>query len=464
MGVDLPGKWDKEADVVVLGAGAAGLSATVEMTGVGADVVLLEKESICGGSSILAGGAMAFAGTDLQKEKGIKDSVDLFRKDLIKVGERKNVPELVDAYLENQLDTYYWMKDLGIKFFGVFQASGQSVPRSHQASKLYIKILKETAEKRGAEILLETPGKRLIVDAKGRVIGVKAESKGKTISVKAKKAVILATGGFARNTEMLENFVPGMSKTIPMAGPGVTGDGHLMAFKLGAALRDMAYIKGTYGMHINYLVNRKYMILYYLGGIIINKWGRRFVDESIPYKLIGDACLKQPDAVGFEIFDSKIAEEGEKTGSHFYRPSFQKGLLVVADTIEGLAMKIGVPAQALKETIEKYNGDINLYGRDTMFGRTSLVAGTGKLVKIDTPPFYAYEAGVGMPGTYGGILVDKYMHAIDVYGCIIPRLYVAGETTGGFHGAAYMTGTALGKAFIFGRIAGRNAVKEKPWC
>jgi len=460
------GAWNDEVDVIVAGAGGAGLAAAIELADTKADVVVFEKQcSIEDTSTYQCGGLYTFAGTDFQQREGIKDSNALLYKDLIEVGQRKNNEKLVQAYVKNQLDTYYWLTNLGVKWTEIEAAAGMSVPRSHRADPAEtLIVLKEAAERKGVKLIFETAVTRLLVDKDGRVTGVTAKGKERSVGVKARKGVILATGGFGRSIKMLEAIDPRLSQIVPIVGVGHTGDGHRMAEELGAFFKDMEYVKPTFGIHVTGTSNAELTIMFYSGAIIVNKEGKRFCNESISYKDVAKAALDQPDGIGYQIFDQKIYEIGVEKAKGLrpdeaimYLDEGRIKLLVKADTIEALASKIAVPPKTLSETVDKYNIQSDA-GKDLDFGRTTLAGGVGQVIRIDTPPFYAYASKGTLPGTYGGVVVDEDMNVLNRQGKI-PSLYAAGEIVGGFHGASYMSGTAVGKALIFGRIAARNVAK-----
>ena len=453
----VPDKWDQEADVVVVGAGAAGLSAAAFLSAADKNVIVLEKTPIMGGSSLICGGALAFAGTDMQTAENIKDSNELFYKDLMTVGENVNTPYLVKAYLDNQLDTYHWLKGSGIKFSKVAVSSGMSVPRAHYVVPAeVIKTLSDNAKSKGAQIQPNTAATRLVQDDQGQIRGVLAQRGTRKISYGARRGVVLASGGFALNKELLAKFVPPMAKAKAMVGLGCQGDGLRMAWAFGADIRDTPYIKATFGFSLEPDSGQDRAYVYYSGAIIVNKQGRRFVNESISYKLVGDAALQQTDAIGFQIFDSTIRASAAKNPQVAPVDDLaRKNRFYVADTVQELAQKAGIPANALEGTIRDYNANVEK-GIDPQFGRTTLVASYGKPVKIEKAPFYAYPSTAVIIATYGGILINEKAQVVNVFGEVIPNLYAAGEITGGFHGAAYMTGSAFGKALVFGRIAGKN--------
>jgi len=452
----VPKKWDAETDVVVVGAGGAGFAAAIEAADKGAKVLMLEKLDVIGGSTILCGGALTFAGTDMQADKNVQDSNELLKKDLFKVGENVNDPVQVQAYLDNQLETYHWLKKIGVTFKQLTIASGMSVPRSHQVVPPdVIKILDETARAKGVRLMKETPVAKLVQDEKtGRIRGVQAEQRGKTRFFGARKGVVLASGGFSLNTELLARFVPPMSKARALVGAGCNGDGLKMAWAYGADLVDMPYIKATFGYHPQSKSTKERAHIYYKGAIIVNKEGKRFVNESISYKLLGDAALVQTDAVAYSIWDTKIAEAAKDDALARVDGLEKLGLVFKGDTIAELAGKIGVPAATLEETVKAYNAGIDS-GADP-FGRKTLTSAFGKPVKIENPPYSAFLSTGVILGTYGGIRVDGKARVLNIFGEPIPGLFAAGEITGGMHGAAYMTGTAFGKALIIGRVAGKS--------
>ena len=458
----MPKKWDSESDVVVIGGGGGGLAAAVESATKGASVVVLEKTPLVGGSSAICGGSLAFAGTDMQAAKDVKDSTEIFRKDLLAVGENMNDPVQVKAYLDHQLDTYYWLKKAGVKFLSLVIVSGMSLPRSHKVNPGdVIKILNDLAKAKGAKVLTGVAATRLIWDEKtGMIRGVQVERKGGIVNYGAKKGVILASGGFSLNKDLMAKFVPLMTKAKAIVGRGSTGDGLKMAWAYGADIKDMPYIKATYGNHPVADGTEDRIHIYYQGAIIVNKNGKRYVNESISYKLLADACFQQPDAVGFSIYDASIRENEMKASTSRLPVLEKKGLTYEAGSIRELAQKIGVPESTVEATVKEYNDNVDK-GVDPLFGRTTLVAAYGKPVKIEKPPFYAFPSTGVLLGTYGGIVIDGKARVLDVFGEAIPGLYAAGEVTGGLHGAAYMTGTAFGKALVFGRIAAQSVLEKK---
>lgn len=207
-------KWNEAYDIVIVGGGAGGFSAAVEAAKLGLSAVVIEKQAFYGGSSVLCGGAFTFVGTEDQKERGIKDSDELFFDDMRKVGGYKNDPELIKAYMKYDKDIYdYITKDRGIKPHSVIAVSGMSAARSHGFNPgEVVKAMHDDAVARGVKVLLNTRVERLVWDAeKQRIVGVQCDQKGKQLYIEAKKGVLLAAGGFARNKAMLEKYNPLMA-------------------------------------------------------------------------------------------------------------------------------------------------------------------------------------------------------------------------------------------------------------
>lgn len=448
--------------MLVVGGGLAGFSAALEAAEHGAQVTLLEKLDATGGSSAMSGGCLALAGTDLQQACGVEDSNELLKRDLIETGQRKNDPSLVDVYVEHQLETYRWLRSHGVEFSPSIEASsGQSVPRVHTVDPAdMVRCLAARCKETGrVALLMRTRAIRLLRrDEASPVTGVTAEGPDGNMRIHAQNGIILASGGFGRSPELMDRFAPHYAEAVFVGGKGNVGDGLLMAWKLGADLRDMAYIKGTFGKHPVDTHNDHACLAVYKGAIAVNQEGHRFVDESLSYKLLGDAVMAQSHHTAYQIFDQPIYESGDdRVRILDFSRRMEEGLIVKADNLEALARAIEVPWQVLRETIERYNRAVD-ETHDAQFGRKALVHNHGELQRIERPPFYAYPSTACVYGTYCGLRIDAAMHVIDVFGDVIPGLYAAGEVVGGFHGGAYMTGSALGKAAIFGRLAARSAL------
>lgn len=456
-GAPIPKKWDRKADVVIVGTGGAGMCAAIEAAKAGARVLVLEKEPITGGSSAICGGQFAFAPTAMQRERGIKDSTDMFFSDLMKIGQNRNDPKLVRAYVDASADCYDFLSSLGVKFETINIFAGFSVPRAHYSKPSEIlKTLKTHALSKGVTILTGTSAERLIVNGSGRVVGVlAADSRKEKINVMAAKAVILASGGFGRNPEMLEEFSNmALGQCIPINGPGSTGDGHRMAMEIGSGTK---HISLGIGPSCPTDVSTNFITMpMYQGAVILNKEGQRFVNESISYLDVASEAVKQTEALALQIGDAKVYEAAMKDALS------NKGAPKKAASLEELAPMIGLDPKVLREAIDRYNRNVDS-GKDPDFKRTTLVGISGKPFRIETPPFYGFVTKPSIISNKGGLKVNERTQVLKVFGEVIPGLYAPGEIMGGVHGAGYHTGSAVGKALVFGRIAGKFAAEEKPW-
>ncbi|SMQ72027.1 fumarate reductase flavoprotein subunit [Bacillus sp. OV166] len=450
-------------DLIILGGGLAGMSAAVEAGETGAHVLLLEKQDELGGSTVLSSGYMAFAGTDMQEKAGIIDSTETLLADMIEVGGGVNEQALVEAYGQHQLETYNWLIEHGVEFRSLEAVSGHSVPRGHiidphqaiQTLKRRVKLMSNVT------IRFNAPARRLLKNDDGWIDRVLYVAEGVERFVHASKGVIIASGGFAKSEDLLGQFAPQLKGALRIGGRGNHGDGIRMACEHGAWLKDLPYLNGTYGFHPTAAGPVKSQgLAFYKGAIMVNQFGKRFVNESISYKLLGKAAFEQLDQVSFQLWDQTVMNKSVHDDPLYDLELLKRRrLLYQADTLEELADCIDVPHEVLEETISRYNQGIE-DGEDPQFGRKSLTHNYGKPTPIEKAPFYAFESTVAMLATYAGMSVNKAAQVVNPYGEPIPGLYAAGEVTGGFHGAGYMTGSSLGKCAVFGRIAVQEALKE----
>lgn len=459
-------KYDQSYDIVIVGAGGAGLAAASEASRAGQKVLVIEKEPIVGGSSTICGGKWAVSGSELQAKQGVKDSEDLYIKDMLETGKHKNDPALVKAFVEENNKMWKFVHQEGkIEPLALNLAGGQSVPRSLVVKPSeVIAFLRKDAVDHGAKIVTKMKAERLLWDDKNKKIsGVRATRNGKTIEIEAKKGVILAAGGFSRNPELLKKYAPQLEHAAVIAGLGTQGDGIKMAQAYGADMIDTNYIKATYGFAPTAKTIAAKSNSQYMGAIAINKLGKRFGNESVSYKTFADWAFEQPEGKSFLILDDKIRKEAAKKNptqdGYLWNP-IDKGekpdYVFIGNSIEEAAQKAGLDPKAVAETVKRYNGFVDS-GKDEDFGRQGLASGKSKLVKIDQAPFYIFPATGAMIATYCGVKIDPQARVIDVFNEPIKNLYAAGEMTGGVHGASYMNGTAFSKAMAFGRIAARSA-------
>ena len=468
--VKAPQKWDESYDVVIIGAGGAGLAAACEAVMDKLSAVVFEKEPTVGGSSVICGGQWAVGGTEEQEKRGIKDSEDLFIKDMMTTGQNQNDLEVVKAYVKETKAHYEWMtKKLGVKPISVTLSGGMSVPRAHTFKPgEVIEAMRKFAVDGGAKVVLRTKAERLLWDhEKNCIAGVRVSRRGKVMNIEAKKGVVLAAGGFSRNPKMLKKYAPLLENAAVIAGLGTQGDGILMAQAYGADMIDTNYIKASYGFTLKPSTIKDMALTQFKGAIVVNKTGKRFMDESISYKTQADIAFAQPEGKSWIVFDDnirKIAMKMDPMQDGILWKPIDEGkcpdYVFMGNTIEEAAQKAGLDPKAVAETVKNYNGYVDA-GKDPEFGRAGLASGQGKLVRIEKAPFFIFPSVGAMIGTYCGIKITPKAEVVDVFGEVIPHLYAAGEMTGGVHGASYMTGTAFSKAMSFGRIAVHAIAQKK---
>lgn len=452
---------DGRAPVVVLGGGLAGYCAALEAADAGANVVVIDKATEPGGSTLHSGGSFAFAGTDLQAAHGIEDDPELLRRDLLQGGGRQIDPDLVELYVEHQLDAYDWLRTRGVEFDGVSLSGNQSAPRSHGVNirRTHALLRAAATAQPGVTEVVATVTESLVLDG-DRVVGVVTRDTAGNRITRPAQAVVLATGGFTRSARAIATFAPHLIDARRMGGADNTGDGLYLAMSAGGDLADIGTVKATFGVtaDVDGMPEAPTLLnAIYRGGIVVNTEAQRFVDESISYKIIGGICLSQPHGIGYQIFDERVMEQTipDKLVNN-YRRAMNLGYLRKADSIEALAPLVKLDPAALVATVQRYNSGVRA-GHDRDFGRSSLSGGFGTLPCIDRAPFYAYPSTAGLTSTYGGLRVDTGMRVGHVLGGSIPGLLAAGEIVGAFHGNAYMSGSSLGKCVIFGRVAGATA-------
>ncbi|MEW6663623.1 MAG: FAD-binding protein [Thermodesulfobacteriota bacterium] len=455
----LPKRWDYEADVIVVGAGTAGLPAAIMAADAGAKVAVLECMSYCASSLALVEVGPAFAGTDVQEAEGIHDSAELFYRDGME--KAKGWPEMWRLFTDYQLDTYYWCKNLGLKFEELFAVPRHSAKRGFFINAVeWLQIVEKEARERGAEILFLHRAMRLIRDAQtGRVAGLKVAVKGKMENFRANKAVILATGGFGRNRDMVLEYGPEYADYAPIMPPGHLGDGLKMAMAEGADTRGIGSAVMP-SFQVDAVTKSGNMgFIAYVGGIFVNVHGKRFCDESTRnswHGFLSREAMKQPGGLSWIVYDEKIRRK-------VIPSKFGAATPEQTDNIKALAEKAGIDVVGLNETVERYNGDIDRVGYDTEFDRRTLVADEGAPGKIDEPPFYAIRSVASTTSFKGGLRVNTLLQVVNKYDEPIQGLYACGEVAGGLWGpnGTYLPCTGISSSMTFGRIAGRNAAAEQ---
>jgi fumarate reductase flavoprotein subunit len=401
-------------DLIVVGSGAAALAAAVSASNEGLkNILVIEKEPIIGGSSAISGGAVAVSQTEFQRQQGVYDTDERFFNDLMKCGGYANDPELVRTLVSGIRQQYEWIVSRGLNPMKLMAASGMSLPRSHMFnSGLLIQLFREELNSRGIRIKTGCRAMELL-QHNGRVVGVLVMHCGKSFFIHSRKGVVLATGGFARNQALLSRYAPQMKKVKVVSGIGSNGDGFLMALNLGAYFVEGETVQASYGFTKNPSTIRDFSTIYYSGAIILNREGDRFVDESLSYKTIGEASLKQTHPVTYIFFDESVRkiQMSRRPVDHALWSPFDRGLTPSycfrGKSVYEVADKAGLNPTRAEETVRKYNQSV-AEGIDPDFGRFSLSSGYGKLRALDTAPFYIMPSIAAIMGTYCGLKVDQY--------------------------------------------------------
>lgn len=457
---------DLQTEIIVIGAGGAGLAAAVSASQEGAEVIVLEKMPKIGGNTILAGGALNAVDEGSETAIANDDSVQKHYDQTFDGGDQKADPELVRTLVENAWDGVEWLKTLGMEFQdGVFTVTGGMWPRAHKPVEPvgtgFFKAYSEYIdENEGIEVMLNTEVVDIQKDENGRVSKVVATGEtGNTITIEASKAVIVATGGFAKNAELREQVNtqwPTLDETIKSTNhEGATGDAIPMLEALGAEFVQMENIQllplgdpetGSLSGNIEHDVERR---------IFINKEGNRFVNEGGRRDEMTLALFEQTDNLMWIVLDSNCYPTGDVKNN--FNESIDEliaqGRAVKGETLEELAEAMDVPAENLIAAVEDFNAHAES-GEADEFGRTLFST------PIDKGPFYAGARVPTVHHTMGGVKINSKTEVLDAEGTPIPGLYAAGEVTGGIHGANRLGGNALTDTVVFGRIAGTEAAKS----
>ena len=487
-----------DADIAIVGAGGAGMTAAITAAAEGKSVVILESQPMVGGNSVRATGGMNAGKTVYQDEnefgesagvektlktaaekyadnetitalaktvseqwaayqadpKGYFDSVELMELDTMIGGKGLNNPELVETLCSNSADAIDWLDEHGITLHNVASFGGASVKRIHRpvdadgktisVGSYMIPLLQENCEKAGVQILLNTTANEILTDANGAAVGVKATgASGETVTVNA-KAVVLTTGGFGANLDMVVKYKPELKGFMTTNAAGIQGQGIEMAEAIGAATVDMDQIQ----IHPTVEANTAALITEGLrgdGAVLINAEGKRFIDEVGTRDVVSAAEIAQTGSYSWLVVDQAMAD-----ASSVIQGYIKKGYTVEGATYEELAKAMGVDEAAFAETMNNWNGYVDAKN-DPDFGRTSFAN------KLDTAPYYAIKVTAGVHHTMGGLTINTNTEVLKEDGSVIPGLFAAGEVTGGVHGANRLGGNAVADFTVFGRIAGKAA-------
>ena len=443
---------DGSCDIVVVGAGGAGLTAAVEAASHGdLRIIVLEKQGILGGNTNYSTGGINAAGTEAQQELGISDSPDLFYDDTMTGGKQMNIPSLVRSLVDNAAPTVAWLSSLGADLSDVGLMGGSSVKRTHRPKggtaigAHLMKVLKEASAKANIEIRTSNKVTGLLTNG-GTVTGVTVQNAdGSTYRLQA-KAVVIATGGFGANLQMVTTYQPLLTGFATLNHPGATGDAFEWLTAVGGSTIQMGYIQ----IHPTAEAENHILITEAVrgnGAILVNHHGQRFVNEMETRDVVSAAILAQPSEEAFLIFDQAVRQSLASIETYANQHLMTEG----ADAAS-LAEKTGLPPNALTATLARYTAFCQA-GTDEDFDRSS----TQMTAPLDTPPYYAIRVKPAIHHTMGGIRVDADMHVLRSDDTPVPGLFAAGEVTGGVHGANRLGGNGVADIVVNGKIAGRGA-------
>lgn len=487
-----------DTDIVIVGAGGAGMTAAITAAEAGKNVVIVESQAMVGGNSVRATGGMNAADTPAQDENefteaagvektletaasewagneaitaladtvagqwaeyqanpvGYFDSVELMELDTLIGGHGINDPALVETLCSNSADAVAWLGEQGIELSSVGAAGGASVKRIHRpvddqglvisVGSYMIPLLQAKCEELGVEFIMNTTANEILTDANGAAVGIAATDKnGAAVTVNA-KAVILATGGFGANLDMVVEYKPDLAGFMTTNAPGAQGQGIDMAVAIGAGTVDMDQIQ----IHPTVEANTAALITEGLrgdGAILVNAEGNRFTDEVGTRDVVSAAEIAQTGSYSWLVIDQAMAD-----ASSVIQGYIKNGYTVTGETYEELAEAMGVDAAAFAATMDKWNAAVAA-GVDEEFGRTSFAN------PLDTAPYYAIKVTAGIHHTMGGLTINPQTQVLAGDGTVIDGLYAAGEVTGGVHGGNRLGGNAVADFVVFGRIAGEQA-------
>lgn len=447
---------NQEADVVVVGAGGAGLTSAIVAAQAGKSVIIVEKAPGMGGNTNRATGGMNAAETHYQAEQKIEDSAKVFAEDTMKGGHNKNNPELVKVLTEDSNDAIDWLDKIGAKLSNVGLAGGATNMRQHRPVDENGKILSvgtylveklgTEAEKLGVKIVFNAKVTEILMDG-DKAAGVKAETKDGEMTVKA-KAIVVASGGFGGSDAMVSKYRPDLKGYVSTNAPTIEGDAISFLEKVNANFVDMDQIQ----THPTVVQKDGSLISESLrgdGAILLNKEGKRFIDEMETRDTVSAAINKQTDKTAWLVVDSAMKEESKVIEKYS-----SQGLLTEVKDMDALAKLIGSDKAATEKTMKDWASYVK-DAKDPEFNHKNMDKIKFDLTKF---PLYVGPVGPGIHHTMGGVEINTKAEVISKDKKAIPGLFAAGEVTGGVHGGNRLGGNAVADIVVFGRIAGQSAV------
>lgn len=437
-------------DVVIVGSGGAGLAAAIQACDEGARVVIIEKMPTIGGNTIKASVGMNAAETRYQKLRGIEDSKELFYEETLKGGKFKNNPVLLREFVELAPEAIDWLADHGIELNDITITGGMSIDRTHRPADrsavggFLISGLVKNINKRNIEVLLETSVAEILYE-NGAVAGVKVVDEYNDSRILYAKSVIVATGGFSANREMVVQYRPELDGFVTTNHKGATGSGIAMLQRIGADTVDMGEIQihPTVEQTTSYLISES---IRGGGAILVSQAGQRFFNEMETRDKVSAEIIALPEKSAWIIFDEQVRQNNKAADEYI-----AKGFVNSAPTVQELAVKLNMDHNALKATLDRYNQFV-IKQKDEDFNRT-----TALRHPLNEGPFYAIRIAPGVHHTMGGVTINPDTAVLDSQKQVINGAWAAGEVVGGIHGANRIGGNAVADIIIFGILAGRNA-------
>ncbi len=473
LGLETPSNLDghDEYDVVVVGAGFAGLAAAIEARDAGASVIVLEKMKAAGGNSSISDGGIAAADTPQQRRLGITDSPELMHRDMMRAGLGLNHPDLVWKVALHSAEAVQWsLEHLGVEYLDrMDQFGGHSVPRCLTALNVtgatIIRRQVEQLRKLGIELRLQSCLQGFDVTSQGRVAGVRIRdgyvpgrpASGVDATVRARRAVVLATGGFGADVTFRAAQDPRLDASVDTTNKTTTtAEALVEALRLGAMPVQLSHIQlGPWASpdEKGYGVGPRFAdyVAFQYGLVVSPVTGARIVNELGDRKMVADAIL----AVGRPCVGIADSRAVRVSGWSIDR-CLEKGVVRGFDSLDELAACYGLEPKALSSTVERFNRHV-ASGNDPDFGKPMLQ----NAAPLTEPPYYAMRLWPKVHHTMGGVQINARAQVIDVAGQPIGGLYAAGEVTGGVHGACRLGSCAITECLVFGRIAGRNAAAQR---
>lgn len=434
-------------DIIIVGAGGAGMSAALEAKEKGLNPVIFEKMPVAGGNTTKSSSGMNASQTKFQKEQGIEDKNDLFYEETLAGGHNTNDKEMLRFFVDNSASAIDWLDSIGIKLNNITITGGMKEKRTHRpedgsaVGKYLVTGLVKNVQEKSIPLFVNADVKE-ITQADGKVNGVKVVIDQKDEKTITAKAVVVTTGGFGSNADLIAKVRPDLKGLVTTNQVGSTGDGITMIEKLGGVTVDMDQIQ----VHPTVQQDKSYLIGEAVrgeGAIMVSNEGKRFVNELNTRDKVTAAINTLPEKAATLVFDS-----GVKSRVKAIEQYDKMGFVVKGDTIEDLAKAINVPADQLKATMDTWNKAVK-DKKDSEFDRT-----TGMDNDLSGAPYYAIKIAPGIHYTMGGIKINTNTEVLNKDGQPIAGLFAAGEVTGGLHGENRIGGNSVAEIIIFGRQAG----------